>query len=138
VGGIMKTTNDITLKSLCYKNTIDRQLYILQVLLYWCEREIVSSNYNYSEAHIDKQVLDNADDIIEYLVRNYKREYLLSHYKVTKEIFYMFKIHNYSVEDYLKEYADKKGRLQLIDNPKFKEKWYELDIWKIIKNWFRK
>ena len=47
---------------------------MFQVLMYWFEREIVSANYEYSKSNIDKTLLENADEILEYLVRTYSNE----------------------------------------------------------------
>lgn len=126
----MKTTNDVFLKMLCNRNILDRELYILEVLMYWFEREIVSSNYDYSKANIDKTLLDNADDILEFLVRNYKDEDLLSYKKLSSASsqYYLFSVHNYNLGDYLKDYADKKGRLPLYNQPEYKKPWYKLTV----------
>lgn len=125
----MKTTKDPILKMLCHRNILDRELYTLQVLLYWFEREIVSANYDYSNANIDETLLDNADEILEYLVRNYKDEFLLSYKKLSSELYYMFSKHNYCLEDYLIEYAIKKGRLPLQDQSEYKKPWYNIELW---------
>lgn len=126
----MKTTNDVFLKMLCNRNILDRELYILEVLMYWFEREIESSNYDYSKANIDKTLLDNADDILEFLVRNYKDEDLLSYKKLSSASsqYYLFSVHNYNLGDYLKDYADKKGRLPLYNQPEYKKPWYKLNV----------
>lgn len=131
----MKTTKDVMLKTLCHKSIFSRELYILQVLMYWFEREIVSVNYDYSKANIDKKLLDNAYDILEFLVRNYKEEILLKNNSVTQTHYYLFTVHNYGIEEYLKEYAVKKGRLQL-NNPPVKLPWYK-KVWNFVSNMFR-
>jgi hypothetical protein len=134
----MKTSNDVMLKIMCHRNILDRELYILQVLIYWFEREIVSANYDYSKANIDKTLLDNADEILEYLVRNYKNEDILSYKKLSPELYYMFSKHNYGLEDYLIEYAIKKGRLPLHDQPEYEKPWYKKSILEFFKNIFRR
>lgn len=129
----MKTTDDVMLKLLCDKSPIERELYILQVLMYWLEREIVRNNYIMPNSETFSKYIKNADDILESLVRNYKNEFLLMYYNLSLTQYYMFHKHNYNLEDYLKDYVDKKGRLPLHNQPKYKKPWYKWTIREFLK-----
>lgn len=135
-------SKDILLEAFIKMNHIDRELYILQVLMYRMEKEIIEEGYYLPTTISFADAFSKADDIIENLVRTYKDDFLLSHKRKTREQMYLFSKCNYDLDKYIDDYMFTKGRIVLsetnliYERPTIKSQWKQFI--KFIINLFRK
>jgi hypothetical protein len=136
----MKTTDDVMLKLLCDKSPIERELYILGVLMYWLEREIVHNNYVMPNSETFSKYIKNADDILESLVRLYNEKQLHENPNVTREQIVLFN-NDYDIIQYCLVYCELKGRMNLNGPLGYRKKFSDItikEIWGKIKTWLKK
>lgn len=133
---------DILLEAFIKMNSLDRELYILQVLMYRMEKEIIANGYYLPTTVSFAEIYPKVEDILENLVKTYRDDFLLSHKRKTKEQMYLFLKCNYDLDKYIDDYMFTKGRLALskihliYELPIIKRRWKQLK--KFIRNLFRK
>lgn len=104
------------IKALAAMDYLDRELYFLQVDLYYIEKEITKAGYALpikSETFIRAGI--DADRIIRVLYLLYGKDILLDYSRLTCEQKYMASECCSSADLYARRYADCNGRLPLGD-----------------------
>lgn len=135
-------SKDILLEAFIKMNHLDRELYILQVLMYRMEKEIIENGYYLPTTVSFAEIYPKAEDILENLVKTYRDNFLLSHKRKTKEQMYLFSKCNYDLDKYIDDYMFTKGRLALsethliYESTTIKSQWKQLK--KFIRNLFSK
>jgi len=117
------------LKQLTKMSMLDRELYVLQVLMYHCEKEIVKYDYQLPSSETFKKNKNNAEEIVNMILYRYDLSEIKSSNKCFREFVYLIEKCDFDLDEYFENYCKLKGRLPLNEiSLGYKKPWWKMSL----------